>query len=351
MYLYESDVYNQDLQTAIGCVTGLEALRSSAVLITGATGLIGSFLTDMLVAYDRDTGAGITVYASGRSKKRLEERFGQSGGNALRLVEYDVNTPADFPFSADYIIHAASNAYPAAFAGDPVGTIMGNILGAANLLDYAKSCGAKRFVFVSSGEVYGRAPESVRAFREDFSGYVDPTQPRSCYPASKRAAETLCVSYQAQYGTDAVIVRPCHTYGPNATRQDNRANVQFVNSALAGEDIVLNSPGLQLRSYCYVADCASAILSVMLKGKSGEAYNIANREATATIAGFAREVAAYTGRKVVFSVPDAAAKAQQTFIPHAVLDSEKLYSLGWAGQYPLKKGVAHTIDALRNQQK
>lgn len=351
LFLYGSDVYKSDLSTAISSVTDIDKLRGSSVLITGATGLIGSFITDMLAEYSRESGAGITVYATGRSLKRLEERFRGCPEGTVRLIEYDVNAPADFGFDADFIIHAAGNAYPAAFAGDPVGTVMGNITGTANLLGYAKKRGAKRFVFVSSGEVYGKAPETVTVFKEDYSGYVDPTLPRSCYPSSKRAAETLCAAYRSQYGVDTVIVRPCHTYGPNATGSDNRANVQFVNNALAGKDIVMNSPGLQLRSYCYIADCASAILSVMLKGEGGEAYNIANPDATVTIAGFAEEVAAYTGKKVIFSVPDDAAKAQQTFIPHAVLDSSKLCSLGWTGQYSVKKGVSHTIDVLRGTEK
>ena len=169
------------------------------------------------------------------------------------MVEHDVNIIPKFDFPVDFIIHAASNAYPAAFNADPVGTIMSNILGTKNMLDYALNHSAKRFLFLSSGEVYGQGDLSVDAFDEKYSGYVDPTSPRSCYPNSKRCAETLCVSYTKQYGLDTVIARPSHTYGANFTELDNRANVQFVNRAIKGDDIVLLSAGNQLRSYTYIA--------------------------------------------------------------------------------------------------
>ena len=305
----------------------------------------------MLLEYNRLQNAGITVYAVGRSKKRLEARFEGAPGDGLFFVEHDVQNVPEFDFPVDYIIHAASNAYPAAYVSDPVGTILSNVQGTNYLLNYAKGHGAKRFLFVSSGEVYGEGDSKIEAFPESYSGYVDPTHFRSCYPASKRAAETLCVSYTKQYELDTVIVRPCHIYGPNTTQSDNRASVQFVSNAMNGEDIVMKSSGSQLRSYCYVADCASALFTVLLDGKSCEAYNIANRDARVTIAGFAQTVAKITGRKVVFAEPDAAAKAQQTLISYAVLDSEKLYSLGWRGRYSVEQGLTNVVRTLQKLKK
>lgn len=349
MFLYNSDIYKRDLNIAIASVQGIECLRDSSVLITGATGLIGSFVTDMLLEYNSKYSAGIKVYAIGRSLARLSERFDGAPDGNLHLIEHDVNNPPCFDFSFDYIIHAASNAYPAAYANDPVGTILSNILGTDYLLEYAKNHGTKRFLFVSSGEVYGEGEPGLSAFKENYSGYVDPTQPRSCYPASKRAAENLCVSYTKQFGLDTVIVRPCHIYGPNTTKTDNRASVQFVTNAMAGEDIIMKSKGLQMRSYCYVADCASALLTVLLKGNSCEAYNIANPDAKITIAGFAQTVAEITGRKVVFAEPSNADKSQQTLISYAVLDSSKLCSLGWTGKYSVAEGINNIVNTINNQ--
>ena len=346
MNLYKSETYKKDINTAINSVVGIDKLAGASFLITGATGLIGSFIVDVLSEYDRQNNSGIKIYAAGRSIDRLRARFDGIGSNALEFVEYDVNNKPDFDFDADYIIHAASNAYPAAFNNYPVDTLMSNVGGTHNLLEYGRNHNVKRFMFVSSGEVYGQGDVSLEAFEETYSGYVDNLQPRSCYPAGKRTAETLCVAYTKQYGTDTVIVRPCHTYGPNATSADNRANVQFVNNVLAGNDIVLNSAGNQMRSYNYVADCVSAILTVLVNGKSCEAYNIANAQSRTTIAGFAKELAEQTGHKLVFANPDEVALAERTPIEKQVLDTKKLESLGWEGKYRLADGVAHLLAVL-----
>ncbi len=346
MFLYNSTTYHKDLQTAISATKNISELRGSSVLITGATGLIGSFVADMLLEYNRLEQADIHVYALGRSARRLQTRFADVATDHLHFVEQDVNQPPQFDFDVDYIIHAASNAYPASFAEDPVGTILSNIFGTQYLLEYAKSHKTKRFLFVSSGEIYGQGDPALEAFPEHFSGYVDPTEPRSCYPASKRAAETLCVSYTQQFGLETVIVRPCHIYGPNTTGSDNRASVQFMNNAMKGEDILMKSRGAQMRSYCYVADCASALLSVLLCGETQEAYNIANPKARVTIAGLAEAIAKTAGRKVVFADADPVTKGQETPITYAVLDSDKLCSLGWEGKYTVEQGVLSTYQVL-----
>ncbi len=346
MFLYDSATYRKDLATAISAVPKIQDLRSSSIMITGATGLIGSFLVDMLLEYNRLEDADIQIYALGRSEARLQKRFEGVITDHLHFVEHDVNQSPTFDFAIDYVIHAASNAYPASFAEDPVGTILNNVFGTQYLLHYAKEHHAKRFLFVSSGEVYGQGDPNLKAFSEDFSGYVDPTEPRACYPSSKRTAETLCVSYTQQFSLETVIARPCHIYGPNTTASDNRASVQFMNNAIRGEDILMKSKGTQMRSYCYVADCASAILTILLCGQSKEAYNVANPNARVTIAGLAEAIAETAGRKVVFSESETIAKEQQTPITYAVLDSDKLCALGWNGNYTIKQGVLSTYQVL-----
>lgn len=349
MNLYKSSEYKKTLDTAADSSVGIDELHGRSVLITGATGTIGSFLVDMLLRYNETHSADITVYAAGRSTERLSRRFDGIKTDKLVFANHDITKNIDFDFGADYIIHAAGNAYPAAFAEDPVGTVMGNIDGTYALLRYASSCGAKRLLYVSSGEVYGQGDLSLDEFTEDYGGYVDPVSPRSCYPNSKRAAETLCASYTKQYGLQTVIVRPCHTYGPGITETDNRANVQFVKNALQDEDIVMKSAGAQMRSYCYIADCASAVITVLTRGKTGEAYNTANPDARITIAGFAGEIAAAVGRKVVFENPTEAETAQRTPIAKQVLSSKKLEALGWKGRYSVSDGVRSMITILKER--
>lgn len=347
MNYYSSKSYITDLESAIGAVVGISKLKNTSILITGASGLIGSFIVDMLLIYNEMENANIRIYALGRSIERLADRFDYAKTENLIYIEHDVINKPEFEYQIDYIIHAASNAYPAAFINDPVGTIMSNIQGTKHMLDYGRKFNSRRMLFVSSGEVYGQGDLSLESYIESYSGYVDPTSPRSCYPNSKRAGETLCSAYTRQYGLDTVIVRPCHTYGPNATAGDNRANVQFMNNALNGVDIVLKSPGNELRSYCYIADCASAVLTVLINGNSCEAYNIANSQAKITIAGFASVVAKLTGRKVVYAGQDEISIAERTPISKQVLCSDKIEKLGWKGRYDIKEGVEHTLAILR----
>jgi nucleoside-diphosphate-sugar epimerase len=347
MNFYKSENYKKDIEIAVKATIGLEKLYNSSVLIAGGSGLIGSFMADMLLYANKHMNADITVYAMDLSAERLAARYEGIETDKLHFVEHNVNELPAFDFAVDYIIHAASPAFPAAFNSDPVGTVMSNILGTKYLLDYGREHGTKRMLYISSGEVYGQGDLSLEAFEETYAGYVDPTSARSCYPNGKRTAETLCVSYTKQFGIDTVIVRPSHTYGPTVTKADNRANAQFVNKGLAGENIVLNSAGNQMRSYTYLADSASAILSVLTSGESGNAYNIANSNSRTTIAGFAKEVAAQTGTKVVFADPDEVAKAEMTPIAKQVLSSKKLESLGWKGQFTVEEGIRHTLNIMR----
>lgn len=351
MSFYQSESYLKNLEIAVNSTVGIEKLFHSSIMIAGASGLIGSYMVDMLLYANRQMNANITVYALDRDMERITTRFEGTQTNQIIYIEHDVNALPKFDYPVDYIIHAASNAFPAVFNSDPVGTIMSNIQGTKYLLDYGKDHSCKRFLYISSGEVYGQGDISLECFEESYAGYVDPTSVRSCYPNSKRAAETLCVSYSKQFGLDTVIVRPSHTYGPTATKADNRANVQFVNKGFAGEDIILNSAGNQQRSYTYLADTASAILSVLTSGESCNAYNIANSNSVTTIAGFAKEVAAQTNTQVIFSELDEAAKAEMTPIPKQVLSSKKLEGIGWRGKFTIEEGIRSTLQIMRELEK
>ena len=310
----------------------LEKLSGSNILITGATGLIGGCLVETLMMNPK---RDYQVYASGRNEERAQKRFRFfSDDPAFHFIQYDVMQPLVSDVNFDYIIHAASNASPNFFANNPVEVMKANIYGVSNLLDYGKEHGLKRFLYVSSGEVYGEG--DGREFTEDYSGYVDVTSPRSCYPSAKRAAETLCVSYAAEYGVDVVIARPCHVYGPYFTESDNRVYAQFIRNVIRGEDIVMKSAGEQYRSWCYVVDCVSGLLHIMLKGKKGEAYNVADENCIISIRELADLIAMISGKKVVQAVPSNVEKASFNVVTKSVLPAEKLYELGWE---PLRENM------------
>nr|MCR4902155.1 NAD-dependent epimerase/dehydratase family protein [Butyrivibrio sp.] len=340
MTMLKNELYKNDVKRAIENTVGIESLYGKSVMITGATGIIGSFITEMLIYLNREKNANITIYAVSRSADRIRQRFGPD--SFIELLQQNVITPFAFSKHIDYIIHAASNAYPKAMIEEPVETIMANIQGTQNLLEMARQCNAKRLLFISSGEVYGKCEPEIEKFREDYAGYIDSMNPRSCYPQSKRMAENLCVCYQKEFGVESAIARLCHTFGPNVTSKDNRATVQFFKNAVNKENIVLKSSGTQLRSYQYIADSASALLTVMINAKPGEAYNIANDDCIITIRGIAEKIAQVAGTKLVIEAPDTEDIAQQTFIEHQVLDSTRLTNLGWKNAFSIDEGIEHT---------
>ena len=320
----------------------------TTVLVTGATGLIGSYLVDLLLARNRVAAAGIRVIATGRSLAGLQQRFRDHRGSPQfvpREVRLDTDVlPADTP--VDYVVHAAGNAQPPSLQHDPVGTLMGNLCGTDAVLRGAAEAGGCRVLFLSSSEVYGLAAASS-PLRETDLGPLDIHLPRASYPMAKRAAETLCISYQAQYGSWTAITRPAYVYGPTATASDTRVVPQFLDEALRDGLITLTSDGSPRRSYCYVGDCATGLLTVMTSGSSGEVYNISDPASVATIREVAAMVAELTGAHIRFAN---LAHATATEVrDQGVLDPLKLTGLGWAPRTGLRAGLATCLAARRRQ--
>lgn len=334
------------MQGVLDQMSGLSGvLQGKRILVTGAGGLIGSTLVDCLMRWN-GCGGEIEVYALGRDDHALEHRFKEYASAPLfHMLEGDVGSMALPDIEVDYIVHAASPAHPLAFSQTPVDVMKANILGMLNMLELAKRCGA-RLLFISSGEIYGISEEPDSAFREQDYGYIEITDPRSCYPESKRAAETLCASYHAQYGVDTVVARLCYVYGPAITEKNSRADAQFLRNVLRHEDIVMKSPGSQVRSYCYVKDAVMGLLYILARGASGEAYNVADRKSVATVREYAEALAAAGGVKIRHEFPSEEEARGYSRVSRAVLDASKLEGLGWTPRYDLAAGLRDVLSSL-----
>ncbi|MDO5138474.1 MAG: NAD-dependent epimerase/dehydratase family protein [Oscillospiraceae bacterium] len=346
--LLDIPVWREDVYRAVDVLPELENLRGKSVLITGVTGLVCSAVVDILLEYNHGCEGNdcIKIYAAGRSEEKTEKRFGKSGDGSYEFVYYDACDDLAFPSDIDYIIHGASNADPAAIMGSPVSTLKANVIGMSNLLEYGSKNSTKRLLFVSSSEIYGRK-DSLDPFSVDEYGYVDILNPRSSYPMGKRAAETLCAAYAAEKGTDFVIARLGHIYGPTASEKDSRVSSAFAYRAARGENLVLLSDGKQIRSYCYCLDCATAILKVLLCGNSGEAYNISNPMTVVSIRGLAEKMAEKAEVKLLFDNPTREETKAFNPMDNSSLDSSKLIALGWKGLFDLDTGIEHTIQIIR----
>ena len=339
--------YLNDIDTAISAINCKEKLFNRNILITGGSGMICSPVIDILFALNKKYDAHITIRIAGRNRERIVKRFAPfKCGTDFEFIRFDATMDVSLDTATDYIIYGASNADPVSINQYPAETILTNIIGLLSILKYSFEKKIKRLLYISSGEIYG-IKNNGEPYREDDYGYIDVLNARACYPCSKRAAENLCISYTKEYAVDTVIVRPGHIYGPTITETDSRASAQFTRNALAKKDIVMKSGGEQLRSYCYVMDCASALLTVLLAGKTGNAYNIANPNSTVTVRRLAQEFADASGTKIIFQNATDAEKKSYNLMENSSLDSTKLEALGWKPRFSLKDGVSRTLEILQ----
>lgn len=348
MDLYTNKLYLDDLAYTAELNLPWEKLKRKSVLLSGATGLIGSYMVDVLMTKNME-GLDCTIYALGRNKERAMQRFSKWNKDPhFQFISYDINKPfiRDDIGTVDYVFHMASNTHPMQYSTDPIGTITTNIIGVQNMLEFAVKHHAIRFVFTSSNEIYGENRGDVELFDENYCGYINSNTMRAGYPESKRCGEALCQAYKVQKELDIVIPRLTRSYGPTMLRSDTKAISQFINKAIAGEDIVLKSTGTQYYSYTYMADAVSGLLYVFLYGENGEAYNIADETSDLMLKDLASIIAGSIGKKVVFEIPDVVEAAGYSKATKARLDGSKLKKLGWKTRYDIERGIERTISIM-----
>lgn len=350
MFLYENQEYVEDIERINQTALPWTALLNKKLVVSGATGLLGSFLIDTLMTRNSQ-GLNCTIYALCRSKEKAMERFDKwADSDKLVFLERDVNAPIDDQGleEIDFVMHLASNTHPIQYATDPIGTITANIIGLKNMLDFAVKHKTKRFLFASSCEIYGENRGDTELFDESYCGYIDSNTLRAGYPESKRCGEALCQAYQTQKGIEVVIPRFSRTYGPTMKLTDSKAISQFIKKGIARHDIVLKSSGMQFFSYTYVADAVYGLLTVMFKGETGKAYNIADSSSNITLKNLAKLIADFAGTNVIFEIPDSIEMKGYSKATKSLLSGERLQGIGWKPFYNVERGIQRTIRILSN---
>ena len=336
-------LYQEDLGRILD-IPAIESLKRKSFLLTGATGLIGVCLIDALMYYNRQ-GADIQIYAVGRSWEKAIPRLGEYGQDEhFHFIEQDVRQPFPQNLTVDYVIPLASNTYPLAYSQYPVETIEINVKGAEHALSKALESGAI-VLYPSSVEVYGNA-RGEDIFTEGYTGQLNLSNSRACYPESKRLSEALCLSYMSEMGVDVKIARLSRVFGPTMLTSDTKASSQFILKALTSDDIVLKSSGEQHFSYTYVADAVKAMLFILLHGERGMAYNISNKECDVRLKDFAEACARWAGKKVVFDLPSDVEMKGYSVAMKAILDNTRLQSIGCQLSYPIDDAISRTLNIL-----
>lgn len=318
--------------------------QNATVLITGINGLIASYITYMLLYLNDVRNSGIKVVGIARNPEKVQKKFGTLLERSdIEIVYQDVAKPIMYKDGVDYIIHTASPTGPKQFMSTPVDTILANVMGTHNLLEFSRKKGIKGFLMLSTREIYGTGEKEF--VKEEDYGAMDPTLVRSCYPESKRLAETLCASYREQYGVNCQVVRIAHTYGPQMLLSDGRVVGDFLGNVVNGNDIIMNSDGSGTLALTYIADVLAGIM-ITLCNFEGFVYNISNSEETITVRQLAEilcDLFAYKNIHPKFKEVDEKERAGYLKNKLGFLDSEKALQEGWNVEFSLKSGMERTV--------
>ena len=338
-------VLEDDLKTIIAEDLSWEKLKNKTVMITGASGMVGSYMLYVLLMLNDEKHYGIKVDAVMRNVNKLPEEI--RNREDVNVVVADVTKDIPDVGDIDYIIHAASPASPLIMQNQPVETIAANTIGTFKTLELAKEKNAEGYLFISSREIYGQPDEGQEFFYENTYGFVDQLNPRSCYSEGKKAAETMCVCFHEEYGLNTKIARLAHTYGPGMSIYDGRVQADFLKNVYHNEDIVLKSEGTPVRTYTYIADAIAGMYRILLDSED-IVYNIGNEAGKVSIRDLAEILVSIypeRGLKLVFDIPEGGTKGTAPYTL-GILSSEKLRKLGWNPKYSVKDGFKRTLEYL-----
>ncbi len=353
MHTRRHPIIEQDLKIIISSSVPWDRLFGKTVLISGANGFVPAYMLETLLYLNETADAGIHVVALVRNYEKAMRRLGHLAGRKdLKMVVQDVRDPYSGPGAVDFIVHAASQASPRFFGSDPVGTFETNVIGTQRMLQLAKNAESEGFLFFSSGEAYGRTENTSVPTTETSFGYLDPIDLRSCYGEGKRAGETLCACWHAQFGVPAKIVRLSHTYGPGMDLSDGRVFADFVADIVAGRDIVLKSDGSARRPFCYLSDATLAFFKILLEGNSGEAYNVGS-DSECSVLELAEMLCRLFPERKCRVIRQERKPGDPYIVSPATgghFNLSKIRSLGWEPVTGIEEGFARTVKSYEPEQ-
>lgn len=323
----------EDLKFFVEHFPFLEEVKGKTFMVSGATGLIGSIFIKCLLQLNETLHTDIKIIAIARNKAKAESIFGATDIQWIFRDLLELTSIADY--KVNYIVHCASATSSRFFIEQPVETLLTAFQGTDLLLRYARDNKVDSMVYLSSLESYGTVLEE-REISEDDCGYIKSTDVRSCYSLGKRSVECLCHSYSKEYGVPVKIARLTQVFGAGVSPDDNRVFAQFAKSILRKESITLHTTGESSKPYCYTIDTVLALLYLLIKGESGEAYNVANADSYISIRGMAEMLAATFSHdtKVIIDLRDDMGYAPSTKLK---LNTSKLEALGWQAHFSLEE--------------
>lgn len=328
-----------------------ELEENACVLITGATGLIGSQIVWALACHGLAKQKNLQILALVRNEEKARAVFpGLVEAGLVKLCLGDIVKPLEIDEKVDYIIHGASATSSRFFVEKPVDTIVTALKGTENVLEFARQKNVRKVVYMSSLEVYGTPDNKKEYISETDYGYIDPMQVRSSYSEGKRMVECMCVSYAKQYGVPVTVARLSQTFGAGVSYDDGRVFAEFARCVIEKRNIVLHTQGKTLRTYCYLRDAIGGLFCLMLRGEPGQAYNVTNMDTAITIYDMGKMVAELEPEgkvQVVVDIPEDVSSFG--YNPEMVirLDSKKLQTLGWKPEVGIREMFTRLIASMQ----
>ncbi|MGP1586932.1 MAG: NAD-dependent epimerase/dehydratase family protein [Treponemataceae bacterium] len=345
----------QDVHNSLSLLD-YSVLKNKTVLVTGATGMLPSYMVFTMLELNRLKNYNITVILAIRNVEKALKRFGKEILDNCNIIIKKVDFTKEFNIEqrADFIIHGASIASSHFYVTNPVETALPNTVATYHLLEKARKDNSQGFLFFSSGAVYGKI-ENRPTICENDSGFLDPVDIRSCYAQSKRMGENFCAAYAREYGIKTNMIRLQHTYGPTMDLNDSRVFAEFVKNIVQGNDIEMKSDGAAKRTFCYISDALDAFWRVLFLGTSGEAYNVCNNEGFYSISELAQILVSLFPEKklkvirTVRNSNDTYAEDKNANL--VMFDDKKLRSLGWVPKISVEEGFKRTIESFLFEEK
>ena len=324
----------------------VEKLRNKSFLITGASGMIGSYVSYVLKVLNDEYNMNIRILLNVRDENKLSEELRNDSN--VTIIKQDVSERFNIDESIDYIIHAASPASPKIMKDYPFETNVANTVGTYNTLILAKEKNVSGYLFVSSREIYGEPMDGVEVFTEDgLLGQVNPLVPRNGYAEGKKAAENMCVGIKEEYGINTKIIRLAHTYGPGMSINDGRVQADFLNNVINNQDIIMKSDGSSVRTYTYISDAVNGLFKVLLSSND-IVYNISD-DKEVSIKDLANVLVSLSeNSKLVMDIDNTLSKGSASF-KKGILSNEKIKKeLNWYPKYDIVEGFKRTIEYLKD---
>lgn len=311
-------------------------LKNADILITGATGFIGSMLAKALCNASDKYDLNISISGQIRNEDKAKKQYGKLYSR-IKFVN-------EISGAYDYMIHTISPTSSKYFIEHPVETIQSSVMSTIDVLELARQSNAS-LVYLSSMEQYGVPYEkSNNRMTEDMIGVIDHLNVRSSYSESKRLCECLCASYSSEYDVDVKIARLAQTFGAGMPLTDNRMPMQFAKAVIENRDIVLHTDGKSVVNSVYITDAITGILTIMNKGTKGEAYNICNDEESRSV----YEIAELVANEIAGGYINVRIENNENmgYAPNVemYLSSKKLEELVWKNNINMETGYRRLIE-------